>query len=74
MNHNGYQKSWLSCHECVDTLYQNLSIFQASRQVSRKFWYSFDRPRKNERLSLPWSQQTFYEPRTFGLVIQRYNH
>ena len=33
--------------------------FTFYHQVPRKSWYSFDQPRKDERLSRPWSEPKF---------------
>ena len=37
--------------------------------VPRNFWYSFDRPRKDERLSQPWSYPVVLNTGTPGLGI-----
>ena len=34
---------------------ETVSFLPFNSQVSRSSWYSIDRPRKDERLSLPWS-------------------
>ena len=40
----------------------------------RNPWYSFDRPRKDEWLSRPWSHPVVFEHGTPGLGIQHLNH
>ena len=48
--------------------------FTFYHSVPRNSWYSFYRPRKDERLSRPWSHKTGFEHGTPGLGIQRLNH
>ena len=48
--------------------------FTFYHNVPRNFWYSFDRPQKDEWLSQPWSHPVVFEYRTPALVIQCLNH
>ena len=42
-----------NCLKATETLQGGSLLFY--HEVPRNFWYSFDRPRKDERLSRPWS-------------------
>ena len=49
------KREWV--HTMFWYIISNLTFYHS---VPRNFWYSFYRPRKDERLSQPWNQQWFW--------------
>ena len=57
---------------CLKATATSRRQFTFHHSVPRTFWYSFYRPRTDERLSQPWSHPVVFEHGTPGLVIQHF--
>ena len=53
------------------TKIQQFSFYQS---VPRSYYYSFNQPQKDERMSLSWNHPAVLNPGTPGLRIQHPNH